>query len=363
MSAPLATRCPACSTVFRVVPDQLRVSEGWVRCGRCAEVFDATESLVDLDTGAPRRWNGEKLRRAAPVPPTSPTEAIAPSPPETAAPRHPGQAAAAPPPEATIDLTGAGPGPGLAPLAPPESELAPAGFDPALEAGPPPPRSPPSETDTAAVPATAAGDTAAARDRPRQVTAAVADAAIEPGTEPRADPADMPSFVRRAERVQRWQQPRVRAALAALAVLGVAGLVGQVTYEYRDLAAARFPQARPVLEQACALLGCRIEAAHAIGALAVESSGLVRVEKSSLYKLSVALRNQAGIEVALPALDLALTDTQGRLIARKVLFAADLGAVPSTLGPGRELALLATLQAAPAVTEPVAGYTIELFYP
>ena len=126
MSAPLATRCPACSTVFRVVPDQLRVSEGWVRCGRCAEVFDATESLVDLDTGAPRRWNGEKLRRAAPVPPTSPTEAIAPSPPETAAPRHPGQAAAAPPPEATIDLTGAGPGPGLAPLAPPESELAPA---------------------------------------------------------------------------------------------------------------------------------------------------------------------------------------------------------------------------------------------
>ena len=181
MSAPLATRCPACSTVFRVVPDQLRVSEGWVRCGRCAEVFDATESLVDLDTGAPRRWNGETLRRAAPVPPTPPTEAIAPSPSETAAPRHPGQAAAAPPPEATIDLTGAGPGPGLAPLAPPESELAPAGFEPAPEAGPPPPRSPPLETDTAAVPATAAGDTAAARERPRTSRAS---SSISPATTP-----------------------------------------------------------------------------------------------------------------------------------------------------------------------------------
>ena len=77
----------------------------------------------------------------------------------------------------------------------------------------------------------------------------------------------------------------MRAALAALAVLGVAGLAGQVTYEYRDLAAARFPQARPVLEQACALLGCRIEAAHAIGALAVESSGLVRVETVSYTHL------------------------------------------------------------------------------
>ena len=104
-------------------------------------------------------------------------------------------------------------------------------------------------------------------------------------------------------------------------LLGVLGLAGQVAYDYRDLAAARFPQARPALEQACALLGCRVEAARAIDALAVESSGLVRVERSSVYKLSVALRNRAGIEVALPALDLALTDTQGRLIARKVLLA------------------------------------------
>jgi len=44
----LATRCPACSTVFRVVQDQLRVSEGWVRCGHCQEVFNAVESLFEL---------------------------------------------------------------------------------------------------------------------------------------------------------------------------------------------------------------------------------------------------------------------------------------------------------------------------
>ncbi|MBA4061697.1 MAG: hypothetical protein C0470_15250 [Verminephrobacter sp.] len=40
------TRCPACSTQFKVVADQLRISDGWVRCGHCAEVFDASESLV-----------------------------------------------------------------------------------------------------------------------------------------------------------------------------------------------------------------------------------------------------------------------------------------------------------------------------
>ena len=51
----LATRCPACGTVFRVVRDQLKVSEGWVRCGRCSEVFNAGERLFELDpvTAAP----------------------------------------------------------------------------------------------------------------------------------------------------------------------------------------------------------------------------------------------------------------------------------------------------------------------
>jgi predicted Zn finger-like uncharacterized protein len=43
----LITSCPACGTMFRVVPDQLKISEGWVRCGHCSEVFDATANLSD----------------------------------------------------------------------------------------------------------------------------------------------------------------------------------------------------------------------------------------------------------------------------------------------------------------------------
>ena len=43
----LATRCPACDTVFRVVQDQLKVADGWVRCSRCEAVFDAREALFD----------------------------------------------------------------------------------------------------------------------------------------------------------------------------------------------------------------------------------------------------------------------------------------------------------------------------
>ncbi|WP_218510213.1 DUF3426 domain-containing protein [Variovorax sp. dw_308] len=41
----LVTRCPSCETTFKVVRDQLRISDGWVRCGRCSQVFDATLEL------------------------------------------------------------------------------------------------------------------------------------------------------------------------------------------------------------------------------------------------------------------------------------------------------------------------------
>ncbi len=49
----LATRCTHCGTIFKIVQDQLKVSEGWVRCGRCHEVFNALPALFDLDTEAP----------------------------------------------------------------------------------------------------------------------------------------------------------------------------------------------------------------------------------------------------------------------------------------------------------------------
>jgi len=47
----LVTRCPACATTFKVVRDQLRISDGWVRCGRCSHVFDATLDLHETPDG------------------------------------------------------------------------------------------------------------------------------------------------------------------------------------------------------------------------------------------------------------------------------------------------------------------------
>ena len=309
----LATRCPVCATVFRVVPDQLRVSDGWVRCGRCAEVFNAAERLVDIDATATSRT----LDEAAPEAGDSAHAEARMAEDDVAVARLLSSTDAA-------NAADAADAPGLAPdLERPFSAM--------LNTPEPPGPAP---------------------DAPQALP------------DPRAEPDDRPSFMRRADRAARWRRPGVRLALALAATVAALALAAQIGYEYRDLAAAYWPAARPALEQACATLGCRVEAARAINALAVESSGLVRVEKSSLYKLSVSLRNRSAIEVALPAFDLSLTDSQGRLVARRVLRVAELGSAHTALAGGRELALQATLQAPPPTGgEPVAGYTIELFYP
>jgi predicted Zn finger-like uncharacterized protein len=40
------TRCTSCGTLFKVVADQLKISNGWVRCGQCGSVFDAQLSAM-----------------------------------------------------------------------------------------------------------------------------------------------------------------------------------------------------------------------------------------------------------------------------------------------------------------------------
>ena len=156
----------------------------------------------------------------------------------------------------------------------------------------------------------------------------------------------------------------MRLALGAGAATAALLLALQVTYSYRDLTAARWPALQPALQQACIALRCDIGPPRFIAGLAVQSSGVARVDTSDLYRLAVTLRNQADTTVALPAIDLSLTDAQGRLVSRRVLRVAELGSSQDRLAAGRELVLQATLQVAGApAAEPVAGYTIELFYP
>jgi hypothetical protein len=78
------------------------------------------------------------------------------------------------------------------------------------------------------------------------------------------------------------------------------------------------------------------------------------------FRLAVTLRNRGAMALALPSIDLGLTDAAGQLVARRMLSPSEWHApVPSIQG-GAELPLQLLLTAGGAR---VAGYTVEIFYP
>lgn len=304
----LATRCTSCSTVFRVVQDQLRVSSGWVRCGRCGEVFNAIESLVDLDVerpDGPASVHGprvmEDLARVSGL--VSPGEA------QTAfdakgVPGAEDRPSDAPAPDVTID-----------------------------DGGP-----------------------VATRVAPDTVTE-------EPDASPPAlrDPAWSPTFVQQADRAARWRRSDVRAALVLGNLIAIGGLAWQVADTHHDWIAARWPVARTAMEGFCARSGCRVESPRLLDALAVDSSGLVRVPgAATIYRLAVTVRNRSDVRVLTPALDLVLSDTAGSVVARRVVTLQDLGEPRDSIGPRGELAASGLLRVDGMA---VSGYTVEIFYP
>lgn len=112
----LATRCTHCGTIFKVVQDQLKVSEGWVRCGRCHEVFNALEGLFDMDREPPpARTPAARSPVAQPPAPAAQPSAPPPSPAPSApvAPAAPIQAAEPPAPRQAEELPPDPPHPGI----------------------------------------------------------------------------------------------------------------------------------------------------------------------------------------------------------------------------------------------------------
>jgi hypothetical protein len=191
---------------------------------------------------------------------------------------------------------------------------------------------------------------------------AVAAVALPPtAPEITASPVQaVPSFLRTADRTVWWRRPALRAALiAGVGVLALALLV-QVALVWRDSLAARLPTTAPALVALCRLAGCSVQPLRRIEALSVHSSGLNRLDGSTLYRLQVVLHNSADTAVMMPSLDLSLTDGQGRLVARRVLLPAELGAPQSVLQAGQELPIKALVSTA---ERRVDGYTLELFYP
>ncbi len=338
----LATRCPSCGTVFRVVLDQLRISAGWVRCGRCNGVFDAAEVLFDIDQGTPVHLD---------LSPAAAPEAD-PAPAASQHPAAPAGAASLPPePEEPLVVTDW--------AAPPAARA----DGTQLRAGPAQRLDPSFDDNRPDADGSQAGPAApllrlASQDGDDAFPIADATPMAPTGSQARGEAAA--GFLQAADRAARWRQPRVRWLLrAGVGLLAVTAAL-QAALLGRDLLAARAPAMAPVLRGLCAVLGCEVQAPRRIEALAVESTALGRIDDAGLYRLSLALRNRADIALLAPAVELSLTNGQGQLVSRRVLRLSELGLAGPTLAAGQAVTLQAVLSAS---AQRIDGYTVELFYP
>ena len=103
--------------------------------------------------------------------------------------------------------------------------------------------------------------------------------------------------------------------LGALALAAL--LVGQFAYFYRD-ELAQVPALRPPLARFCAHLGC--ELAPLVGAAVpelVETRIAPHPRYSNVLRLRARLVNRSEREQPLPLLQVSLTDSEGRLLARR----------------------------------------------
>src|SRR4029078_13567393 len=91
-----------------------------------------------------------------------------------------------------------------------------------------------------------------------------------------------------------------------------------------DHLAASKQALRPWLVKFCEPLRCAIHPPRQIDAIAIDSSSFKNL-RTDAYRLNVTLKNQAATEVAMPALELTLTDAQDQALLRRVVMPQELG--------------------------------------
>ncbi len=302
----LATRCPNCGALFRVGAEQLRSRNGMVRCGSCREVFNAIGRLDYVDPG-------------------------------------------------TVSTT--------AQIAKPAAAAAP-GDSSAIRPIEPTPKETRGDEAHVVAPAVEAGDTLEAEAEGGYETIFAITQSEDPEEDLlTADDEEAPVFLRQPPARNRHA---VRLALACGSVLLSVLLVLQTALLYRADLLARVPEFRPVLKTLCNALACEVQWPMRPEFLAVVSSDLQAIPGVSALELNAVIRNRADFPMALPAIELTLTNTLSNIVGRRVILPAEYlatsptGAHIENLGPGADMSLHLLFQA----PEPnVSGFVAYPFYP
>ena len=344
----LATKCPQCGALFRVVADQLKLRGGLVRCGQCRAVFDAIGSLTYVDdTALAQTRTITALTQPLPRPPASASSRASRTEPATPTRRAPRTRPA--PADTSPSKQALGPATTLriAPTAP--ATLANASL---RRSAPLPTASPDRherDEDDAKRHSRSKRERAIQEEaeavlgvptliapggRERVDTSSIVDgievielAALPGETEVRsAQPTRAPVAEEEPEFI-RAGKSRARRGFSIIfsggSLLLAALIVLQLAVIFRAELLARVPQARDALVHLCGVFGCTVGWPTQVDQLAVIGSELQTVPGTDVLELTAVIRNRAGFRQALPAVEVTLTDSLNRPIARKVFTPAD----------------------------------------
>ncbi|WP_049723646.1 DUF3426 domain-containing protein [Gilvimarinus polysaccharolyticus] len=95
----LVTRCPQCSTSFRITPAQIQKARGAVRCGSCLHIFNAEQNLIEGRNPKPAAPRVKTTKRAPQTPAPTQTQLPITSEPDAAVPSTAPSAAISPTPK------------------------------------------------------------------------------------------------------------------------------------------------------------------------------------------------------------------------------------------------------------------------
>jgi len=316
----MRTRCPQCSTSFRITPEQLRAKAGKVRCGHCQAIFDAFDSLID-DTGPVT---------VMPLPPP-------------AAPRQ----AAAPASET------------------PQNEVVtPTPADPE----PPQPEAPEAEVSATEIPTDIAPE---AEDLPQPVDETPEESARqarEAGLMAARELQDTAAYDRWSAgtlvldahgRIVNGNSPnRVRWPFVVATILLLLTLAAQLGHHFRTELVQRSPSLRDLYES----LGTTVPLPRDAEQVSIEASDLQADTARGLLVLQATLKNRSAHAQAWPALELTLTDSEDAVVTRRVLNPTDYLPAKTDLtafAGASEIGLRLWIES----KTPAAGYRLYVFYP
>ncbi|NLD53212.1 MAG: DUF3426 domain-containing protein [Burkholderiaceae bacterium] len=405
----LATTCPQCKTSFKVIPDQLKLRRGLVRCGVCQHVFSGIDYLRYVDDSGKSRQKGAAAAAraggaAAPQPSPRPAGAAGPATRMAAAPRaeaSPQTVIAAEDELKTaffLSDSTFGPYSQTRPqdVVPPRSIVA-RGDDPSLAEPAQAPRargdreSPDTEIraprDTRDA-GEGRGDREARGERMPRDGRGSEESRRRHRVRDEDDPeVAAASLLAREARdawrgsgrrshASRWHahderngpydspeaffaDPRRRYGTIALAVIALL----QLTLLFRNEIASRAPVLRPAVSVLAGIFGQNVDAVRSLSSLTIESFELQSKGRDDLLSMNAVLRNRDSHVVRWPAMELTLTDQAGTVMVRKVILPGDYlnRAAPRDGLAGRS-EWPVRLELDPGSLQ-LAGYSVALFYP